>query len=70
MTKEKSKFYIGQVVILASGGPDMTVDEFYDETTKTRIGCTWFDGSKLKSAVFAPEALRPFGVSLKSKQQD
>ena len=46
--ENKNKFMPGDTVRLTAGGPLMTVDsESYGE-----VKTIWFDGTKLKSAVF------------------
>lgn len=56
-------FQVGDVVMLKSGGPDMTVS--YDEPVRFPSGtrtdlvtCTWFDGKKLVSDSFADKLLK------------
>ena len=51
------KFKLGEVVRLASGGPDMTVMDIPTNTFK-HVTCQWFDGNDLKSGVFPSESLR------------
>lgn len=47
---------LGMVVILKSGGPEMTVTE--KRRRKKEIVCMWFqDGNNIKAALFAPEAV-------------
>jgi uncharacterized protein YodC (DUF2158 family) len=55
-----NQFKAGDVVVLNSGGPKMTVgDVGPDPTTyKVRVWCEWFDGSKKVSDDFAPESLQ------------
>lgn len=60
MTKE-TEFKVGDVVVLKSGGPMMTVEK---EVGDDRIGVTWFDQSQagissLQSAAFHRECLAP-----------
>lgn len=57
------KCKIGDVVILRSGGPPMTVHTIGDYTkTSPDIGflCVWFDGNKLVEDVFHPDAVELF----------
>ncbi len=53
----KSRFEIGDIVQLKSGGPKMTV-----KGTSPSIGgdllCQWFSGSKLNHGYFDPETLQ------------
>jgi uncharacterized protein YodC (DUF2158 family) len=50
----KSEFKVGDIVVLKSGGPKMTVSEVHID----RIATTWFAGSKKESSNFPPEPLR------------
>jgi uncharacterized protein YodC (DUF2158 family) len=51
----------GDLVILKSGGPVMTVDtvntDIFDDDRITGILCAWFVGNKLERARFAPNAI-------------
>ena len=49
-----SQFKVGDIVMLKSGGPSMTVEEIQADG---RVACSWFDGKSLKSAVFVPGML-------------
>lgn len=53
----------GDLVVLKSGGPVMTVDtvntDVFDDDKITGILCAWFVGSKLERARFDPGALVP-----------
>jgi uncharacterized protein YodC (DUF2158 family) len=53
----------GDLVILKSGGPVMTVDtvntDIFDDDKVTGILCAWFVGNKLERARFDPEAIAP-----------
>lgn len=44
-------FKIGDVVMLKSGGPSMTIEAIHPDGTHS---CTWFDKSQQKSAIFNP----------------
>jgi uncharacterized protein YodC (DUF2158 family) len=46
------QFQIGDLVLLKSGGPLMTVTDFNE-----KIECSWFDGKKKQSGWFPAEAL-------------
>lgn len=48
------KFKPGDIVILKSGGPDMTVDSAND----IEIACIWFDGKRQIKKTFRPETLK------------
>lgn len=48
-----SEIKVGDVVMLKSGGPTMTVKE----VTERGLLCEWFAGDKLERAVFNPETL-------------
>jgi uncharacterized protein YodC (DUF2158 family) len=53
----------GDLVVLKSGGPVMTVDtvntDVFDDDRITGILCAWFVGNKLERARFDPGALVP-----------
>ena len=53
----------GDLVILKSGGPVMTVDtvntDIFDDDKITGILCAWFVGNKLERARFDPDAIDP-----------
>jgi uncharacterized protein YodC (DUF2158 family) len=53
----------GDLVILKSGGPVMTVDtvntDIFDDDKITGILCAWFVGNKLERARFDPDAIAP-----------
>jgi uncharacterized protein YodC (DUF2158 family) len=53
----------GDLVILKSGGPVMTVDtvntDVFDDDKVTGVLCAWFVGNKLERARFDPGALAP-----------
>ena len=53
----------GNLVVLKSGGPVMTVDtvntDVFDDDKVTGVLCAWFVGSKLERARFDPGALVP-----------
>ena len=48
-------FKVGDVVMLKSGGPEMTVSEVIATSGKFRT--QWFGGRKLENGVFPPESL-------------
>lgn len=53
------QFKVGDVVMLKSGGPKMTVKEVGpDFGGKPRVWCDWFDGAKRMSDDFEPGSLR------------
>lgn len=47
-------YKVGDVVMLKSGGPKMTI---YWLETPTQIWCTWFEGTEKKEAHFHPDTL-------------
>lgn len=52
------EFKVGDVVVLKSGGPKMTINNFLDED---RIECTWFDQKNiLQYQNFRPELLKHY----------
>lgn len=53
-----TKFNVGDIVVLKSGGPDMTVEEwevYSGESGEYR--CQWFGGRKLEHGSFPPDSL-------------
>src|ERR1700728_3606187 len=63
-TKGASKMTVlkpGDLVILKSGGPVMTVDsvntDIFDDDKITGVLCAWFVGNKLERARFDPDAI-------------
>lgn len=57
---------IGDVVILKSGGPIMTVHNMGDYSPmgpKNGVNCIWFDGAKKMSDVFHPDTLERYEPS-------
>ena len=55
-------FKSGDLVVLKSGGPTMTVDtvntDIFDDNKITGILCTWFVGQKLERVRFDPGAIQ------------
>ena len=56
-------FKSGNLVVLKSGGPVMTVDavntDIFDDNKVTGIVCVWFLGEKLQRARFEQDAIEP-----------
>src|SRR5258708_15945374 len=56
-------FKSGDLVVLKSGGPTMTVDtvntDIFDDDKITGILCVWFVGEKLQRVRFDPGAIEP-----------
>jgi len=56
-------FKPGNLVVLKSGGPVMTVDavntDIFDDNKVTGIVCVWFLGEKLQRVRFAHDAIEP-----------
>jgi uncharacterized protein YodC (DUF2158 family) len=51
-------FKDGDVVVLKSGGPKMSIAAFPNNVKGNLIRCTWFDQQEaLKSDLFAPDTL-------------
>ena len=48
-----AKFKEGEIVKLKSGGPKMTVQDFFDDSCR----CQWFTGSELGEGIFIQESL-------------
>lgn len=55
----ENDFKVGDVVILKSGGPRMTIEgiDKYGLSTVKKALCTWFDGNKKVSEIFTMEAI-------------
>jgi uncharacterized protein YodC (DUF2158 family) len=53
-----AKFKPGDLVVLKSGGPVMTVDSV-DHLAGLGVGCVWFAGAKRETAYFKEEAIEP-----------
>ena len=52
----QSKFAIGDIVKLNSGGPEMTVQSL-PGSSNSNYRCQWFAGKKLESGSFPPDSL-------------
>jgi uncharacterized protein YodC (DUF2158 family) len=56
----------GDLVVLKSGGPTMTVDSvntsIFDDNKVTGIVCVWFVGDRLERSRFEPDAIEPVRV--------
>lgn len=55
-------FKIGDVVVLKSGGPLMTIHgigEYISVTGSKGLLCRWFDNNKVIEEVFHPDAVEP-----------
>ena len=61
-----TNFKSGDLVMLKSGGPIMTVDtvntDIFDDNKMTGVLCVWFDGEKLQRVRFDHRAIEPAGV--------
>ena len=49
-----SKFKSGDVVVLKSGGPKMTVAQY---ETEKEISCIWFNGNEKEGGLFLEDQL-------------
>lgn len=49
----------GDVVVLKSGGPDMTVTDIGDLYGTQTAWCAWFDGGKPGNGTYPVASLRP-----------
>lgn len=56
----KEVFSVGDVVLLNSGGPKMTVESVvYDTSDDTySVDCTWFMGDEVQEGTFVGETLQ------------
>ncbi len=57
-----NEFKVGDVVVLKSGSPAMTIEKFVwnplkNEYYTDKVECTWFVGSELKRDVFKTNSL-------------
>ena len=56
-------FKSGDLVVLKSGGPVMTIDtvntDIFDDSKITGLLCVWFDGTKLERVRFDHNAIEP-----------
>jgi uncharacterized protein YodC (DUF2158 family) len=57
----KSPFSVGDLVVLKSGGPVMTVDKVIESIGDREISvrCQWFAGKKMEAGVFPVASLNP-----------
>ena len=53
-------FTPGDLVVLKSGGPRMTVDKIGTVGGQPAVFCVWFEKTELKHASFAPATLNKF----------
>ena len=54
------EFKAGDVVMVKSGGPQMTVAGVgqYGMVKSTRVKCVWFEGAKREESLFEPALLK------------
>jgi len=52
------QFQPGDIVVLKSGSPKMTIESLPEVGRVIKVRCSWFDGSKKTTDIFAPEALQ------------
>lgn len=52
----KQKFKPGEVVVLRSGGPDMTI-KAYEPKDSTDVTCIWFDPNGIQEKSFPQDLL-------------
>ena len=52
------KFQVGEIVMLKSGGPEMTVSQITNNRGTPLIRTTWFEGGELKRGQFPEESLK------------
>jgi len=66
-------FKPGNLVVLKSGGPTMTVDavntDIFDDDKVTGIVCAWFVGEDLQRFRFDPNAIEPFRLKKTSRKR-
>jgi len=57
--KMSETFQLGDVVVLKSGGPKMTVSMTGDDSfQRPTVWCDWFEGNKKISGTFPPSSLK------------
>lgn len=59
-----SKFEKGDVVLLKSGGPAMTVSRINDGSDDPTYECTWFDNDTLRREEFDEDLLKKYEPQL------
>jgi uncharacterized protein YodC (DUF2158 family) len=59
MPKATVGFQVGDLVVLKSGGPVMTVVSNENAELTGQIHCSWFSGKKHEAGWFPPAALNP-----------
>ncbi|MEH2498757.1 uncharacterized protein YodC (DUF2158 family) [Bradyrhizobium sp. AZCC 1678] len=66
-------FKPGNLVVLKSGGPVMTVDavntDIFDDNKVTGIVCVWFVGEKLQRVRFGQDAIEPARLQKNSSRK-
>lgn len=65
MARKTMPFKVGDLVVLKSGGPTMTVAIL--NSSSGNLWCTWFAGKKNERALFDPDALVPADQAKPSK---
>ena len=58
----ESRFKVGDIVRLKSGGPEMTVQIVTEDDESSGYHCQWFAGKKLESGYFPEANLEPASV--------
>jgi uncharacterized protein YodC (DUF2158 family) len=56
------EFKVGDIVVLKSGGPNMTIKSIPTETG-TSYTCQWFAGKKLEQGVFPENSIKKVEAS-------
>lgn len=52
-----NRFKVGDMVVLKSGGPKMTIQEIGEISNTEKATCFWFEGNNLKKDYFSLESL-------------
>jgi len=55
-----SDFNAGDIVMLKSGGPKMTIERSHEAGYARGVVCAWFDGGEVRIATFQQECLVPW----------
>lgn len=59
MAGEIAPFKPGDIVVVRSGGPKMTVSQCAEDGLgKMKVWCEWFEGTKQMSGTFSPAVLK------------
>ena len=61
MDNSKETVKVGDVVMIKSGGPEMTVVRVFENPDKKDMAeCQWFQNNQLKKGEFSLDVLKPY----------